>query len=271
MSGRMAPPAPWPAPDDDDPTTMTAMTTNPPPGPAPQLLLIPGLAGDATMWRFQRAVLPAALRPEITEVHTRPEATTVQAMAALLLAQYPGPLLLCGASMGGMIAMEAARQAPGRVAGLALLGTTARPETAEMQALREAAIALFEQGRVREVIEPNVAFAFHPTSAARPDLVQDYLDFVLRAGAEQLMRQNRAVIVRPDARLHLPEVKCPVLVVCGESDQLTPLVCSEEIADLIPGAELEVVADCGHMLTMERPEVVNTLLTQWLQRGGWIA
>lgn len=247
-----------------------AMTRNPPPSPAPQLLLIPGLAGDATMWRFQSAVLPAVLRPEIAGVHTRPEATTVQAMAALLLEQYPGPLLLCGASMGGMIAMEAARQAPGRVVGLALLGTTARPETPEMQALREAAIALFEQGRVREVIEPNVAFAFHPTSAARADLVQDYLDFVLRAGAEQLARQNRAVIARPDARLHLPEVKCPVLVVCGEADQLTPLACSEEIAGLIPGAEFEVVADCGHMLTMERPEVVNTLLTQWLQRGGWM-
>jgi pimeloyl-ACP methyl ester carboxylesterase len=251
--------------------TMTTMTTNPPALPAPQLLLIPGLAGDATMWRFQREVLPESLRPEVTQVHALPEATSVQAMAALLLEQYAGPLLLCGASMGGMVAMEAARQAPGRVMGLALLGTTARPETPEMQALRESAIALFEQGRVREVIEPNVAFAFHPVNAARHDLVQDYLDFVLRAGAEQLVRQNRAVIARPDARLHLPQVSCPVLVVCGESDQLTPLACSEEIAELVPGAELEVLADCGHMLTMERPEVVNTLLTQWLQRGGWTA
>ena len=74
------------------PTTMTAMTTNPPPSPAPQLLLIPGLAGDATMWRFQRTVLPAALRPEITEVHTRPEATTVQAMAALLKTGQRAPI-----------------------------------------------------------------------------------------------------------------------------------------------------------------------------------
>ncbi len=251
------------------PPMTDSMTTNPPPTPAPQLLLIPGLAGDATMWRFQREALPAALRPEVTDVHTRPEATTVQKMAALLLERYSGPLLLCGASMGGMVAMEAARQAPGRVLGLALLGTSARPETSEMQALREAAIELFEQGRVREVIEPNVAFAFHPSGAARADLVQDYLDFVLRAGAEQLVRQNRAVIARPDARLHLPAVQCPVLVVCGEADQLTPLACSEEIAGLVPGAQFEVVADCGHMLTMERPAVVNALLIQWLQRGGW--
>lgn len=235
----------------------------------PRLLLVPGLAGDATMWRAQRAAMPAALRPLVTAVHTEAEATTVQGMAALLLARHPGPLLLCGASMGGMIAMEAARQAPERIAGLALLGTTARPETPEMRALREAAIALFEQGRVREVIEPNVAFAFHPANAARPALVQDYLDFVLRAGASQLVRQNRAVITRPDARLHLPQRACPVLVVCGEADQLTPLECSEEIAALVPGAELQVLAECGHMLTMEQPERVNALLAQWLQRHGW--
>lgn len=236
----------------------------------PRLLLIPGLAGDATMWHAQRDAMPATLRPLVTEVHTEAEATTVQGMAALLLARHPGPLLLCGASMGGMIAMEAARQAPERIAGLALLGTTARPETPEMRTLREAAIALFEQGRVREVIEPNVAFAFHPVNAARPALVQDYLDFVLRAGAEQLVRQNRAVITRPDARLHLPQLACPVLVVCGEADQLTPLACSEEIAALVPGAELQVLAECGHMLTMEHPQRVNALLAQWLQRHGWM-
>lgn len=246
------------------------MTTPSTPTTPPRLLLIPGLAGDATMWRAQRDAMPALLRPLVTEVHTEVQATTVQAMAALLLARHPGPLLLCGASMGGMIAMEAARQAPERIAGLALLGTTARPETPEMRALREAAIALFEQGRLREVIEPNVAFAFHPVNAARPALVQDYLDFVLRAGSDQLVRQNRAVITRPDARLHLPQLACPVLVVCGEADQLTPLACSEEIARLIPGAGLEVIADCGHMLTMERPEVVNALLAQWLQRHGWM-
>ena len=70
--------------------------------------------------------------------------------------------MLCGASMGGMVAMEAARQAPERIAGLALLGTTARPESDEMRRLREDAIELFAQGRAEEVIEANVSFAFHP-------------------------------------------------------------------------------------------------------------
>jgi pimeloyl-ACP methyl ester carboxylesterase len=229
-----------------------------------QLILIPGLAGDAVMWRPQLAALPPEWNAVVTEVHMHHD--DIAAMAAALLAGHDGPLVLCGASMGGIIAMEAARQAPERLRGLALLGTNARPETREMRALREAAIDLFAQGREAEVIEPNVSLAFHPEQAADPALVQAYLDFVLGAGAEQLIRQNRAIIGRPDARMHLPQLRCPTLVMCGEADQLTPPECSREIASLVPGARLVMVPRCGHMLTMEKPQVVNAALIEWLER-----
>lgn len=229
-----------------------------------QLVLLPGLAADAAMWRAQLAVLPAALRPVVTDVHARHD--SLQAMASALLEEQAGDLILCGASMGGMLAMETARQAPHRVKGLALLGTTARPESPQMRALREDAIALFAQGRIEEVIRPNVAMAFHPAQAANAALVQAYLDFVLRAGAQALIRQNRAVMARPDARAHLGRVRCPTLVLCGDSDQLAPPECSREIAALIPGAALVMVPQCGHMLTMERPDEVNARLLDWLGR-----
>ncbi|MEO7938912.1 MAG: alpha/beta fold hydrolase, partial [Burkholderiaceae bacterium] len=91
-----------------------------------------------------------------------------------------------------------------------------------------------------------------------------YLDFVQEAGAEQLIRQNRAIMARPDARRHLPELRCPVLMVCGDADQLTPLEHAREIVALLPQARLEILAQCGHMLTMEQPERVNALLSNWL-------
>jgi len=227
-----------------------------------QLILLPGLAGDAAMWREQLAGL-AAWNPVVSDANTR--SATIEGMAAALLAGHEGELLLCGASMGGMVAMEAARQAPRRVRGLALLGTNARPETPDMRALREAAIVLFEQGRVAEVIEPNVAFAFHPDNAKKPALVRAYLDFVLGAGAAQLVAQNRAVMARPDARAHLPQLRCPVLVLCGEADRLTPPECSQEIVDLVPQAQLALLPQCGHMLTMEQSEAVNAQLLRWLE------
>lgn len=229
-----------------------------------RLILLPGLAADQAMWEAQCVAL-AAWEPHVTDVHTQGH-ETMEAMAGALLASHEGDLLLCGASMGGMIAMEVARQAPSRVAGLALLGTTARPESPEMRQLRQSAIELFAQGRAAEVIEANVAFAFHPDQARDAALVRSYLDFVLRAGAGQLIRQNRAVMSRPDARASLPSLRCPTLVMCGDSDQLTPPECSAEIARLVPGAELATVARCGHMLTMEQPAVVSAILKAWLER-----
>ena len=225
------------------------------------LVFLPGLAADEAMWRSQAAAL-AKWRPVVTDVHMRH--ASIPEMAAALLGEHPGDLVLAGASMGGMVAMEAARQAPARIAGLALLGTNAHAETPVMRRLREDAIVLFEQGRVAEVIEPNVELAFHPDQAGNPALVAAYLEFVLRAGAGQLIRQNRAVIARPDARVHLPRLKCPLLVMCGDSDRLAPPEKSREIAALVPHAQLVMVPQCGHMLTMEKPEIVNATLAAWL-------
>ena len=228
----------------------------------PHLILIPGLASDSVMWQAQLAALPAHFQTRVTDVATR--YPTIEAMAQALLDEHPGELLLCGASMGGIIAMEVVRQAPDRVKGLALLGTNARPETEDVRALREAAVVFFEQGRALEVLRVNVPLAFHASRAADARLTQTYLDFVMAAGADQLVRQNRAIMARPDARLHLPAVACPVLVMCGDSDQLTPAECSREIAALVPHARLVMVPDCGHMLTMERPDIVNGALLAWL-------
>lgn len=227
-----------------------------------QLVLIPGLAGDAVMWRAQHEGL-REFEPIVSDAHMRH--ASIPEMAAGLLQECDGDLVLCGASMGGMVAMEAARQAPERVLGLALLGTTARPESEEMRAIRENAIRLFEQGRMAEVIEPNVHFAFHPDHAKDPALVSAYLEFVLRAGADQLIRQNRAVIARPDARRHLPRLRCPLLVMHGEDDQLVPFEHARETASLVPHARLVPVPRCGHMLTMEQPAFVNETLTRWLR------
>lgn len=227
-----------------------------------QLILLPGLASNHVMWQAQLAALPDAWSAHVTDVHARCD--SIEAMARTLLQEHPGELVLCGASMGGIVAMEVAHQAPHRIRGLALLGSSARPESDDTRALREAAIVLFDQGRAAEVLRANVPLAFHPSRSTDKDLVQRYLDFVLEAGVEQLTRQNRAIMARPDARRHLPNLHCPVLMVCGDADQLTPVECAQEIVSLIPQARLEILAQCGHMLTMEQPEQVNVLLRDWL-------
>ena len=231
-----------------------------------QLILLPGLACDAEMWAAQTSALPPAWRAVVTDVATRCD--SISAMAHAVLQEHTGKLVLCGASMGGMVAMEVVRQAPERIIGLALLGTSARPETAAMRILREQAIGLFEAGRMEEVLRANVAFAFDRQHADLSRLADRYMALVMRVGALQLIRQNRAVIGRPDARLHLPQVVCSTLVVGGESDLLTPPDCAREIAALVPHAQLHLLPSCGHMLTMEQPAAVNALLSKWIAGLG---
>ena len=235
----------------------------------PSLILIPGLGCDERLWLPVAAHLPPGMQTAISQPHMHPADHSIEAMAARLLASNPGQLVLCGASMGGIIAIEALRQAPDRIAGLVLCGTNAGPESAEMRALRESAIDMFEAGDFEDLIRANVAMAFHPDNAANPALVQAYLDMVLSAGGAQLARQNRAITARPDARLHLPQCACPMLVLCGDSDQLTPPECAQEIADLVPHAQLHWVGRCGHMLTMEHPKAVGASITRWLAQQHW--
>src|SRR5450830_1136898 len=102
--------------------------------PMSTLIFLPGLAADADLWADQTRALPHDLRWAISLVHFRHP--SIRAMAAAVLREHPGPLALCGTSMGGMIALEALRQAPERITGLALLGSNARPETEAMRGLR---------------------------------------------------------------------------------------------------------------------------------------
>jgi pimeloyl-ACP methyl ester carboxylesterase len=226
------------------------------------IVLLPGLGCDAAMWQAQAAALAGVGEVVVSDVHTRFAA--LPQMAAALLAERPGRLRLCGSSMGGMLALEMQRQAPQRIEAMALLGSSARPDTPELLKLRAEAIVLFEQGRLLEVLQANVAFAFAPANARRPLLVQRYIDMIVRVGAAQLIAQNRAVMARPDSRALLPTIRCPVLVACGDADALTPPEHSQEMAALIPGAQLHIVPECGHMLTLEQPQCVNALLTDWL-------
>lgn len=248
--------------------------------PAARLVFLPGLANDAEVWADVGAEMARALPPAwgewvaqavVADVHTR--CASLPAMAHALLAEHAGRLILVGHSMGGMVAQYAVRHevahAGRRIAAIALLATTARPDTPALIWLRTEACALFAAGRMDEVLRANVAFAFHPARAANAALVARYFAIVRRAGAEQLIAQNRAVMAREDNRPHLGAIACPTLVLAGEADALTPPEMSREIAAAVPGAELQVLPGCGHMLTLEEPAAVAGRLARWLCGQVW--
>lgn len=228
------------------------------------VVLLPGLACDAALWRDQLPALAQRHRVQVSDVHQRH--ATLPEMARALLDEHRGPLVLVGSSMGGMLAQHAHRAAPQRITGLALLSTTARADTPELIRLRSEAIVEFENGRAEQVLRANAMFAFHPDHAGDRASVDDYVLQILRIGTAQLIAQNRAVMARADMRSWLADIRCPTLVACGDQDLLTPLEHAHEIAAAVPHAQCEVVQRAGHLMTWEQPALVNTLLLQWLER-----
>ena len=229
----------------------------------PTLVLLPGLACDAALWRDQLPALAAAGHaPRVSDVHQRH--ATLPEMARALLAEHDGPLVLIGHSMGGMLALHAHRAAPERIAALALLSSSARADSPELIRLRSDAIVEFEQGRAEGVLRANAMFAFHPRHARDRARVDHYVAQILRIGPRQLITQNRAVMARADMRPWLTAIACPLLLACGDDDLLTPLEHSREIAQAVMHARLEVVPQAGHLLPWEQPERLDALLLQWL-------
>jgi pimeloyl-ACP methyl ester carboxylesterase len=195
--------------------------------------------------------------------HTRDD--SMDAIAMRILAAAPPRFALAGLSMGGYIAQTIIRQAPGRVEKLALLDTSARPETPEQTARRKPQIALAASGRFGEVPALQFPVFVHRNRRGDEALRQRVRLMADETGAQAFLRQQHAIIDRADARPLLPSIKCPTLVLVGDDDELTPPSLAQELAAGIPGSRLVVVPDCGHLSTMERPEAVNAALVQWLE------
>ncbi len=228
---------------------------------ADSLILLPGLLCDGRLWDHQTTYLGDLRMCGVGDLTLD---DSVQAMAERVLAAAPDRFALAGLSMGGYVALEICRQAPERVARLALLDTTARPDTAAQSRRRRGLLALAESGRFRGVTPRLLPQLVHPDRQAETTLTDPIMHMAERVGAEAFRRQQTAIMNRPDSRPTLAGLDCPTLVLCGRQDALTPLDRSEEMAALVPRARLAVIEECGHLSALERPQAVTALLRDWL-------
>ncbi len=224
------------------------------------LLLLPGLLCDARLWRDQVAALVPLARAVVADLTLDDR---VEAMAARAVAVIEGPFALAGLSMGGYVAFEVMRQAPERVTRLALLDTSARPDTPEQTRRRRGLISLSRSGRFRGVTPRLLPQLIHPARLDGP-LAAEVMEMAERVGQDAFLRQQAAIMHRPDSRPGLGRIAVPTLVGVGAEDALTPPSLATEMAAMIPGARLRHFADAGHLPTMETPEAVNAALAAWL-------
>lgn len=230
----------------------------------PNILMLPGLLTDASLFTEQLTALTPLARVEVGDLTT---GETIAAMAASVLqAASAERFVLAGLSLGGYVAFEIMRQAPERVAGLVLIDTTARPDTAEASAAREKLIELAATD-LEAVIEQLLPRLSHPERINLPDVGGVIQSMALGLGKEVFERQQRAIMGRPDSRPTLAEIKCPTLVICGRDDVITPPELAEEMASGIKHAKLRIIEQCGHLSTLDQPEEVSRLLVGWIKGG----
>ncbi len=226
-------------------------------------MLIPGLLLTPQLYAPQLEALWAQA-PLLLANHTG--ADSMAELARGILAQAPPRFALVGLSMGGYIAFEILRQAPERVARLALLDTAARPDTPDITAGRRTNMQLAQSGRLPEVVDGLIPRLVHPSRVTDAPLLEVIRRMGAQVGVAGYLRQQAAIIARPDSRPMLKDIRCPTLVLVGDADQLTPPQRAQEIAAAVPGAELVIVPECGHLSTLERPELVTRALRSWLGR-----
>src|SRR3981081_173089 len=226
------------------------------------ILLVPGLVSSprifspviAAMWRFG---------PVTAANHIRDD--NMGAIARRILAEAPPRFALAGHSMGGYIAFEIMRQAPERVAKLALINTQARPDTPEATARRRAQTARAQGGEYHDATAKLFHGFVHPSRRDDETLRKLVHDMGDDIGADGFVRQQTAVMGRADSRPSLAWIKCPTLVLTGDEDNTIPNSMSAEMANGIPRAKLTIVPNCGHLPQLEQPEATANALVEWLR------
>ena len=232
------------------------------------LILLPGLLCDEALWIHQAAALADMAHitvPDLTGHDYMP------AMARSVLEAAPDTFALAGLSMGGYLAQEIVRQAPDRVSRLALLDTSARADTPEQTRRRRLLIRLARRGEFKGVTERLLPLLIHQDRLAEADLKRTIMDMATRIGRDAFLRQQAAIMTRPDGRHDLALIHCPTLILCGRQDALTPLDRHQEMAAKIPHSALTVVEECGHLAPLERPDAVTDALRTWLSPELFVA
>lgn len=233
------------------------------------LLLVPGVLCSPRLFAAQVAALQGDAEIVVPDWRKAPLSIwdSWESAARWVVDQMPAEkFALAGLSLGGMLAVEIMQVAADRVTKLALLDTGMRSQSEAERAVRRARIRLADEGHFELVLGMQMTRFIPAYRLPDKPLVDEVMAMCGEIGVEIYKRQEELAAIRVDRRPDLPRIKCSTIVVCGRDDAATPLFLSEEIAKAIPAAALVVIEQCGHLVTMEKPEATNEILQVWLRR-----
>lgn len=225
------------------------------------LVLLPAMMCDGRLWRAQAEALGRERAVTVAPTHL---GATVGEVAAQVLDATPRRFALAGLGLGAVVALEVLRRAPERVARIALLAADALAETPQAAAAREEGIVAAKAGRLADVVRAMPGSAALAPGPARPEVQAMVQRMAADLGAEAFVRQSRLMQRRPDQQRALRQLRAPALILAGAHDTAFPPRRHEFLAELVAPAQLEVIADAGHMAPLETPAAVTEAFRRWL-------
>jgi pimeloyl-ACP methyl ester carboxylesterase len=227
------------------------------------VLCLHGLFGTSDHWeRLVEAISPRcrAMALTLPIFETPPDDLSVSGLRAyveaFLGAERVPPAVVIGNSLGGHVALDLALNAPERVRGLVLSGSS----------------GLFERSFTRDVPHrPSTAFVrekmtdvFHDPAMVTPEWVEEIRDRVSRRSYALRVLQVSRSAKRYNLEDRLGEIRCPTLLVWGTEDKVTPRDVAIRFLDGIPSATIRLVPECGHAPMLEHPEAFANAVDEFL-------
>jgi pimeloyl-ACP methyl ester carboxylesterase len=225
------------------------------------VFLLCGLLCDETIW----ADIPSRLASVANaRVMSFAGFTSIAGMADQVLAAAPPRFAVAGHSMGGRVALEVWRQAPGRVTALALLNTGVHPPRESEFESRGLLVRLARRHGMAALADEWLP----PMMGASPDRIAQVMPalmaMVQRSTVESFAGQINALLQRPDARPVLTSITVPTLLLSGTNDTWSSLSQHADMQRSVSRSTLVEIAGAGHMSPIERPDAVARALKGWL-------
>lgn len=246
-------------------------------GAGQPVVLLHAFPLSRAMWRSQVAAFSAQYRLIVPDLRGFGSssgfsgAPSIEQMAddvAQLLAslKLDEPVVVCGLSMGGYVALAFARKYADRLRALVLADTRAEGDSAEARAGRDQLIAFTESHAASDVIDKLLPKLLSPAAlASQPEVVSAVRGDGSAQSTGAIAGALRALRDCPDSTPSLAGIRVPTLVLVGSEDALTPPALSHALAAAIPGAKLETIAGAGHLSHLEQPDAFNAALRGFLR------
>lgn len=226
------------------------------------LIMVPGFMCDEQLFAPQIEGLSESC--DVRVICPAADVSNMEDMANSILRLAPSSFAIFGLSMGGIIAMEIAKLAPGRITHLALSDCNPYADTDEQTAERLDQINSIEAGQLSVIMKNKHISRYFSAESLHQKFENICLKMAERLGPKVFVNHTHSLINRPNQCESLKKIDTPTLIVCGAQDQVCPLTNHLLMNNLIPNSHLEIIPNSGHLPTLEQPEYLSKVIKNWL-------